>query len=333
MRFYALLIVTAQSLQAADWAIQKIDTAADFRGVWAVDANTAWVSGTRGTVGVTTDGGATWKVVAVPGAEKLDFRDVKAFSAATAYAMAAGTGELSRIFKTTDGGATWKLQFRNDHAQAFFNGMAFWDETHGLAMSDPIDGRFRLIHTEDGVNWKLLTPDTMPDALPGEGAYAASGTCVVTRGKAEAFFLTGGATAGRVFITKDAGRTWTANSTPLLSTTDSSGAFAIAFKDDTTAMVVGGDYRKPVATAGTLAVTVNGGQSWRAITDKLPFRSGLAYASNRWIAVGSSGSDASVDDGRSWAAVDQRMWNAVRTSADGTTWAVGPKGLIGKLKP
>src|SRR6516225_2739011 len=80
----------------AQWQIQTVDTKSNFRGLCVVSPSCAWVSGTMGTYARTTDGGKTWSVGTVPGADKLDFRDVKAFGAATAYLLSAGPGDASR---------------------------------------------------------------------------------------------------------------------------------------------------------------------------------------------------------------------------------------------
>jgi hypothetical protein len=63
----------------AQWQWQAIGTTVDFRGLCAVGPSVAWVSGTNGTYGRTTDAGRTWTVGTVPGADKLDFRDIEAF--------------------------------------------------------------------------------------------------------------------------------------------------------------------------------------------------------------------------------------------------------------
>ena len=84
-----------------------------------VSPKIAWVSGTKGTYGRTIDAGKTWTVGKVPGADKLDFRDVEAFSESTAYLLSAGPGKDSRIYKTTDGGKLWSLQFENSDPAAF----------------------------------------------------------------------------------------------------------------------------------------------------------------------------------------------------------------------
>ena len=247
-RFYPSLLILGlcAAITHAQWQRQTISSDADFRGLCVVSAKVAWVSGTKGTYGRTTDGGKTWSVGTVPGADKLDFRDVEAFGEATAYLLSAGPGEDSRIYKTTDGGKTWALQFKNADPAAFFDAMAFWDEKNGIALSDPVQGQFQLIVTDDGgANWKPLAATNLPPALPKEGAFAASGTCLVTQGTSDVWFCTGGAKAARVFHSKDRGQHWTVSETPLIAGADSAGVFSIAFRDEQHGMIVGGDYRKP----------------------------------------------------------------------------------------
>src|SRR2546423_4418984 len=138
----ALCLSTALSAIAmAQWTLQTSGTTARLRGVSAVNSKVAWASGSRGTYLRTIDGGATWQASIIPGAEKLDFRDVDAFDANTAYLLSIGNGESSQIYKTTDGGQHWALQFTNHNSKAFFDAMAFWDANNGLAVSDPVDVR------------------------------------------------------------------------------------------------------------------------------------------------------------------------------------------------
>jgi photosystem II stability/assembly factor-like uncharacterized protein len=142
----------------------------------------------------TIDGGKTWTVGVVPDAGKLDFRDVEAFDANTAYLLSIGEGENSRIYKTNDGGETWKLQFKNTNPKAFFDALAFWDKTHGIAMSDPVDGKYLLIETKDGEIWNVIDNKQSPRAKEGEAAFAASGTCLITQGKSNVYLVSGGRT-------------------------------------------------------------------------------------------------------------------------------------------
>jgi photosystem II stability/assembly factor-like uncharacterized protein len=297
-----------------------------------VSAKVAWVSGTKGTYGRTTDGGQTWSVGTVPGAAKLDFRDVEAFGVATAYLLSAGPGEDSRIYKTTDGGKTWALQFKNPDREAFFDALAFWDQKHGLALGDPVKGQFQLLVTEDGgTNWKLLLREKLPPALPKEGAFAASGTCLVTHGAKDVWFCTGGAKTARVFHSKDRGRNWSVSETSIMAGADSAGIFSLAFRDRDHGLIVGGDYRKPNDVGATAAITTDGGKTWTCLDKTLPFRSCVAWAKDRWVVVGTSGSNLSLDNGATWRPLDRKNYHSVAFTATGEGWAVGPKGRIAKF--
>jgi photosystem II stability/assembly factor-like uncharacterized protein len=315
----------------AQWHKQAIPTDADFRGLCAVSKTVAWVSGTKGTVGRTTDGGRTWQIVSVPGAEKLDFRDVEAFGDSTAYVLSIGPGTASRIYKTTDGGKSWALQFQNADPDAFYDAIAFWDERTGVAMSDPVKGHYRQVATDDGgATWKPLPTADTPAARKDEGAFAASGTCLTTRGENDVWFVTGGAKAARVFHSANRGRTWTVTVTPVAAEAASAGAFSIAFRDRDHGVIVGGDYKKPKELGATAAITADGGKTWKPVEKALPFRSAVAWAKDRWVAVGTSGSHES-SDGATWRELDRENYNAVSFTKDGHGWAAGPKGRVAKF--
>src|SRR5215212_10632647 len=199
-----LLLVICAGDARAQWVAQASGTSVRLRGVSAVSRRVAWASGANGTYARTVDGGRTWQAAQVPGAAELDFRDVDAFDVDTAYLLAIGEGERSRIYKTADGGRNWTLQFQNRRAGAFYDCMAFWDARRGLAISDPVDGRFLVVRTEDGGrNWKEIGAAGMPPALAGEGGFAASGTCAAVGGASGAWFGTGGPAGARVFRSTD----------------------------------------------------------------------------------------------------------------------------------
>jgi photosystem II stability/assembly factor-like uncharacterized protein len=328
----AVLFLTGNATAVCEWQQQSVKADANFRGLCAVSPKVVWCSGTKATFARTGDGGNHWSVGTVAGAEKLDFRDVKAFGDATAYLLSAGPGADSRVYKTVDGGKSWALQFTNADPEAFFDALAFWDEMHGIALSDPVNGRFQLIVTDDGGStWKLLPRESLPEALPNEGAFAASGTCLVALGKNDVWFATGGARAARVFHSRDRGRTWTSSETPVMAGIQSAGIFSIAFRDSEHGMAVGGDYRKPAESGATAAVTSDGGRSWTLIDKRLPYRSCVSPSKGEWFAVGSSGSDVSRDGGATWNALDRENYNSVAFLSSGEGWAVGPKGRIAKF--
>jgi photosystem II stability/assembly factor-like uncharacterized protein len=328
----AILFALGESVASAEWQVQTSNTQSDLRGLCVVSPKVAWVSGTQGTYARTTDGGDTWSVGTVPDAEKLDFRAVKAFGEKTAYLLSAGPGEASRIYQTVDGGKTWTMQFKSADPATFLNALAFWDEKNGIALGDPVKGQFQLIVTTDGGDhWKPLAAKTLPPTAPGEGAFAASGTCLVTQGEKDVWFVTGGAKTSRVFHSRDRGQNWEASDTPIVAGADSAGAFSLAFRDKDHGMMVGGNYRKPDEVGATAAFTSDGGKTWTLLDKKLPYRSAVAWAKDRWVAVGTSGSHASQDNGATWKELDKEKYNSVGFTASGEGWAVGPKGRIARF--
>src|SRR5215207_7868366 len=114
-------------------------TNTSLRGLSVVSDDIVWVSGSRGTVGRTTNGGKDWKWMVVKGFEKTEFRDIEAFDLTTAVIM--GTGEPAYMLRTTDGGDTWKVVYENKTTGMFLDAMEFWNINAGIVIGDPINGR------------------------------------------------------------------------------------------------------------------------------------------------------------------------------------------------
>jgi photosystem II stability/assembly factor-like uncharacterized protein len=300
-----IVSMTAQG-PSPRWTALTTNVSARLRGVSAIGDRVVWASGANGTVLRSADGGATWTKLTVPGAEKLDFRDVDAVDEKTAYVLSIGPGEQSRIYKTPDAGATWTQQFVNADPKAFFDAMAFWDANRGVAVSDSVDGQFIVMTTADGGRtWTRVPPQSLPAALPNEGFFAASGTNVAVLPPNHVWMGTGAASESRVLRSSDGGRTWALAKTPLASGS-SSGIFSIAFSDPKRGIVVGGDYKVETAAVDNAAVTSDGGATWTAVKGLSGFRSVAAYltrGSAQIIAVGPSGSDLSRDGGKTWTAI------------------------------
>jgi len=330
----AFPLLCASLAAAQSWLAQETTASASLRGVSAVNPQVAWAGGTGGAWLRTTDGGRTWTASTVHGAEDLDFRAVHAVDERTAYLLSAGAGEKSRIYKTTDGGRQWKLQLTNPDPQGFFDALAFWNRTRAIALGDPVDGHFVVLTTDDGGEHWQRRPT--PPAMPGEGAFAASGTCLVVMGSRQAWFGTGGVGGARVFRSGDAGATWMVAPTPLRNDQASAGIFSLAFSGMGRGIAVGGDYTRPDNAERNIAVTEDGGKTWVNPGGAHPrgFRSAVAFVpgTSLWIAVGTSGSDVSSDGGNSWKAFDDGNYNAVSFVSSGAGFAVGPKGRIAKFR-
>jgi photosystem II stability/assembly factor-like uncharacterized protein len=312
------------------------------RGVSAVSDRVAWASGADSTVLRTTDGGASWKKLKVT-TDALDFRDIDAVDASTAYVLSIGNGPASRIYKTTDAGATWTLQFKNDDPKAFYDAMSFWDRNHGVVIGDSIDGQFYIMTTENGGRtWVRVPARALPPALENEGAFAASGTNIAVFGKSHAWIGTGAGAKARVLRTADRGRTWKIAETPLHAGS-SAGIFSVVFRDAKHGVIVGGDYRKENEAVDNLAVTSDGGVTWTLAKGLGGFRSVVAYvpgvktAPGKLVALGPSGADYSTDDGRTWNVLEGPGFDTLSFAPDRgprdqpIAFAAGARGSIGKL--
>ena len=330
-----LLIIATILFAIPHWTLQSSGVSARLRGVSAVNERVAYASGSGSTVLKTMDGGKTWQKVPVT-SETLDFRDIDAIDERTVYVLSIGTGTASRIYKTTDGGNSWTLQFQNDNPKAFLDAMSFWDEQHGLVFGDSIDGKFDIIITENGGKlWSRIEPSRLPNALINEGAFAASGTNIALFGKTHAWIGTGAAGKARVLRTSDRGRTWQISDTPLAAG-PSTGIFSIAFRDEKHGVIVGGDYTKEGEAQNNLAFTSDGGATWSLGTGLHGFRSVVAYIPEEktptLIAVGPSGTDYSIEDGRTWLAIEGPGFDTLSfVRGRRICWAAGAQGHVAKL--
>jgi photosystem II stability/assembly factor-like uncharacterized protein len=302
---FLLVLATAMAGAQSKPRLQISHTTESLRGVSAVSYQVAWASGTHGSYLRTTDGGRTWTPRQVPDAVALDFRAVVAFSSDEAFLMSAGPGDQSRIYHTTDAGQHWQLQFTNNNPKGFFDSMAFWDSKHGVVLGDAIPDdssklKFELLLTDDGQTWHPVPPAQLPPALEGEGAFAASNTCLAILANAwwsdaaakphtestavasdqldfNIWFATGGS-AARVFHSPDAGKSWQVFDTPIAHGPESAGIFSIAFRNSVDGVIAGGDYKHPDRDGPNLAFTHDGGKTWELSTlHPQAYFSALAY--------------------------------------------------------
>jgi len=323
--------LTATAEGGFSWQLTPTGSSARLRGLSAIDANVAWASGSLGTVLRTVDRGGTWENVSPPNTSALQFRDIEAFDAYHAVILSIGTGGDSRVYVTSDGGQSWTLSFANDDPNAFYDCMTFLDPRHGLAVSDPVDGRFRIIATDDGGrSWRIAQAD-MPPALPGEFGFAASGQCLVSHGQ-RAWFATGGGAEARVFRSDDRGETWRVGSTPIRSG-PTAGIFALAFRDSQHGFAVGGDFTVPDEAPDALALTSDGAQMWQLVGDAPnQYRSGAAWRDGHVaLVVGPTGSDVSLDAGKSWQPLDSGSFDTVDCAQGNACWASGEQGRVAYL--
>ena len=304
-----------------------------------------WASGSNAIVLRSGNAGKDWERIVVPDSAGLDFRGVQVVAAATTfhspeklwisraaetvYVMSSGEGEKSRIYKTSDSGKNWELQYQGKGQEFFLDALVCVDATHCFALSDPVDGKFVILRTEDGRHWSEMPRDAMPAAREKEGAFAASNSCLIIYGGRDLYFATGGP-AARVFHSGDLGKNWTVAETPVASGKASAGIFSLA-RHGKTVVAVGGDYQDEKVSQKSAAVSLDEGKTWQAVTDGLDrYRSGVTVKTDgTFVAVGPTGTEVSRD-GLHWERIDLSNFNVVGDS-EGTVWAAGPKGTVGQL--
>jgi photosystem II stability/assembly factor-like uncharacterized protein len=331
MKLVLASLLSLSAIMNAQWQKVDVATTAGFRGLNVVSEKIIWASGTEGTVIRSVDAGKTWSAMTVPGAEKLDFRGIKAFDGNTAVIISSGPAEKgeAKIFRTTDGGKSWKQVFEEKRAGIFFDAVAFWDKQNGIVLSDPVDGKFALFITDDGgLTWKQLTAANLPAALPKEGGFAASNSCLVVEGTHNVWFATGGASVARVFHSSDRGKTWQVAETPMHPRNASSGIFSLAFRDAKNGIAAGGDYQKPEGSdLPNIMRTNDGGKTWQAAEPTNPggvYFSSVAVHREEVLAGGIKG--IWIRDGE-WKNESTENINTVVVGTH-VSWAVGPKGIV-----
>ncbi|OTA55860.1 oxidoreductase [Hypoxylon sp. EC38] len=298
------------------WKLLPTGSDARFRGLAPVSDKIAWVSGTSGTVLRSTDGGSTWESVGPRLSEEdaaLEFRDIEAWSAEKAVILSIGEGNSSRIYATSDGGATWTQSFTNQEPTAFYDCIAFENPAHGMAMSDPVDGKIRLIETRDGgASWDPVDSAGMAPALEGESGFAASGTCLATTA-GRWYVASGGVNPGRIFRSRD-GYHWDVSDSSIAGG-EGSGVFSVQFHDAKHGLAVGGNYSAPTGAVNNAAWSTDGGVTWMPSTS-FPggYRSGSSWVTGWYsaaLAVGPIGSDFTLDGGRNWKVFDNGSFDSV----------------------
>lgn len=302
---------------------------ASLRGIAVVDAQCVVVGGSDGTLLRTDDGGLSWRSIAPADGERCDFRDVEALDRERLVAMVAG--QPARVYRSDDGGWTWRIVHADADPAAFFDAIAFAGE-RGVVFGDPVGGAFALAASDDGGrSWGPAPPGTLLAPEPGEAAFAASGRCLVAAGGGvdRAFALVTGGGACRWFAFEP-GRPPRARTLPLACGTPSRGAFALAV-DGPRLVAVGGDYAAPSRREGTAAWSDDGGATWHA-ADALGYRSAVLWLdARRLVAVGSHGASWSADGGRTWRPLGDEGWHALARGADGSVFACGSDGRVGRL--
>lgn len=187
---------------------------------------------------------------------------VMGLSSSRAWAGTSPASGQAAVYRTTNGTAWTRSSVSS--ITDFVNGLYFWDENNGLMLGDPLGNRWGIGTSSDG--GQTWTPLAAPlTALNGEAGWNNS---VEVVGDTVWF----GGNNGRIYRSLDRGFTWTSFSTPQRNILD------IAFLNGRDGAVRFDSTQQTGGKAG-LAVTRDGGETWKAIT--LPYAgavmSGLTF--------------------------------------------------------
>ena len=309
-----------------------------FRGLAFESANTFLVSGSKNTIGKTTDGGKTFKWVNPTVVQNRDFRDIEVLSKDNYLAM--GIDSPAYILLTKDGGKTWNKVYENTQKGIFLDALYVDAKTKKIyALGDPIESGkpFLLTSTiSDPTKWEL-TKTIMNQGLrlknPKEAFFASSGSNIYADDK-QVVIVSGGAASNVYRYTAKGGQMYALDKSPNAT----SGINGMAYDPvNNVGYLVGGDYTKPSDSKYNLykfkITPTNQLQfidSW-----KYPegYKSGVTIlGKDKVIVCGYSGVDYSSDGGHNWKNITKDSYNTCIASPDKkSVILVGNKGKIGKI--
>jgi photosystem II stability/assembly factor-like uncharacterized protein len=333
---FLFLITACHKPTSVSFEISSIETPthASIRGLSVIDKNCIWLSGSQGTVLKSLDGGQNWEDCSISTEATNDFRSIHAFDSLRAIVI--GVNNPAIIYATSNGGSSWTAMDTIIGEGLFFNSLKFTETSKGVAVSDPVDGRFLIIRSDDGgISWQKST--TVPPALKGESNFAASNTCIELLPDGSAWMASGGPKA-RVYSSNNFGQNWMVSLTPVKAQSTADGIYSIAFKDKNNGIAVGGNYQYPERNDSIAAFTLDGGQSWQlAHTMPRGFRSCIQYLNNDSetiaIAKGKTGFDYSTDKGQTWLAGGDTGFYTIRAiPGQLAAYAAGSDGRLALIE-
>ena len=311
------------------------------RALEVLNDSAVWFCGGNSRWGYTLNNGQSWKIDSLKHEGKtLELRSIKVLENGDVFLVS--VSEPAVVYKSKDKGETWKLVYHDTSSVAFFDAVNFWDNQNGMLLGDALDGCFHLAITKDGgETWQKVSCENIPEALEGEGPFAASNTNIALRGK-KAWFATGGKLKSRLFYSDNYAKTWKVRNTPIVSGLRMSGIFSLDFYNDSLGIVAGGNWENVEENTNNFAFTKDGGLSWQMLnggkTDGyiscvqfIPETEGKEiFALKGRARGGESSMSFSNDGGETWQVFPNSNYLAVKFANKNVAWISG-KNKIARL--
>lgn len=325
---YFFLFVLLFSVWNSSSLAQSVRLLAEFeqiswRGLSVWDDSLVVVSGQKGKIGFSKNGGRTWEFSTIKNQEQRDFRDIEMISESVWITMAVGSPGV--ILRTENQGKDWVEVYKDDDPSVFLDDL-LTNSNRAWCLGDPLNGSFYILESMDkGKTWKKMNFPHQPKE--GEAFFAASGSNMIFSQK-KLWIVSGGKTSRLLSNSYEL-------TLPLVKGRESTGANAIDYAGDRM-IIVGGDFSRDSIAEGSIAIVKREANSWQSIIPlQLPtgYRSGISWVYDlSWITVGMNGVDYSTDNGLRWKKLDAPGFHTVKRAKHGrAVFMAGAKGRIGKL--
>lgn len=335
-KFLALILLAITSTALAQQVkIMNLDhPEVSFRGLSVVDNSVLWVSGTKGTIGVSYNGGNSFNWVNPKGYEERDFRAIAALNHSTLLAVAIGSPGI--ILKTTDSGKSWKEVYRDENPNVFLDDINFteYNPALGMVVGDPINGEAYALKTVDsGDSWTKMETTQLSNFEKGEAFFAASNSNLKLLDETTFIAVTGGNQSHILYNSVPPVKV------PLKKTNSTtSGANGMDYYTlGNFGLIVGGDFQQPDSSENNLFIFEIKEMKNPVVT--LPEVPPLGYKSGVVIqnattaySCGLKGVDITTDKGKTWKNLTQTAYHSCKKAKNGKTiYLTGPQGRIGYI--
>jgi photosystem II stability/assembly factor-like uncharacterized protein/phosphodiesterase/alkaline phosphatase D-like protein len=301
-----------------DWGSQNSGVTDALQSAKGVTRSTAWVGGTQNVLR-TTNGGNSWTGVG-GGLSSRDAATIEAVDGSLAFlgTWVQSTGRAA-IQRTTNAGSSWSEVYAVNGG--FFNGIRMFDATTGVAVGNPVGGKWVVARTTDGgATWNRIAAE--PNQIAGDAgalnAVAVAGSSVWFGGR-----------MGSMYRSTDAGLTWTSIAAPFDT------VFSLRFNTPANGIATG---RRVSGSFFAATRTTDGGNTWTPIAIPDSSGSGVvtgAGLNDYWFSSGRVAYRSS-NSGATWAPAYANtrpvLAGSFAFNADTAAgWLVGGEGSIGKF--